>query len=206
MGAVLLRRADWHDECGALQQALADQTGIHFLQPPGARALIHRRHSWVMVILVAGVAAAEWLRQPAPVWVALAWVCVAAAVATLWPLAGWRRRILAALLLALAVTLTPSQRQLSDIETRWPDEREHRVSAAFQHLEGDLRSVLDRAERLAQAATQSAPSSRAEAFQALDRLVPRGGPQMSVVGFDQQGPPRGWAGRHRVPAPAPGAP
>src|SRR3954467_8501090 len=115
MGAVLLCRADWHDQCGALQQALADQTGAHFLQPPGERALIHRRHSWVMVILVAGVAAAEWLHQPRPVWVVVAWLCVAAAVAALWPLAGRRRRILAALLLALAVTLTLSQRQVSAI-------------------------------------------------------------------------------------------
>src|SRR5215210_8819975 len=103
MGAVLLRRADRHDERGALEQVLPYHAGSHFLQPPGARALIHRRHSWVMVILVAGVAAAEWLRQPAPIWVAVAWVCVAAAIAALWPLAGWRSRILAALLLALAV-------------------------------------------------------------------------------------------------------
>src|SRR4051812_16011092 len=153
MGAVLLRRADRHDERGALQQALPYHTGIHFLQPPGARALIHRRHSWVMVILVAGIAAAEWLRQPTPIWVGVAWVCLAAALAALWPLSGWRRRTLTALLLALAVTLTLSQRQLSAIETRWPDEREHRLSAAFQHLEGDLRSVLHRAEGLAQAAT-----------------------------------------------------
>jgi signal transduction histidine kinase len=153
----------------------------------------------VIVILVAGVAAAEWLRHPAPLWVGIAWLCVPAALAALWPFAGWRRGILAALVLALAPSLTLWQRQLTAIETRWPDEREHRVAAAFEHLEGDLRSVLHRTERLAQEAAQSPPSSRAEAFQTLERLVPDRGPEMSVVVFDQQGSPWAWAGRHRLP-------
>jgi two-component system nitrogen regulation sensor histidine kinase NtrY len=161
--------------------------------------LIHRGQSWVIVVLAAGVAAAEWLRQPAPIWVGIAWTCVAAAVVAFWPLADWRRRILAALLLALAASVTLSQRQLTAIETRWPDEREHRVTAASQHLAGDLHSALHQAERLAEAAVRSAPSSRAEAFHTLERLVPPGGPEMSVVVFDQQGLPWAWAGRHRLP-------
>jgi signal transduction histidine kinase len=161
--------------------------------------LIHRGQSWVIVVLAAGVAATEWLRQPAPVWVLIAWACVAGTAAALWPLAGWRRRMLAALLLTLAVSLTLSQRRLTAIETHWPDEREHRVTAASQRLEGDLHSALHQAERLAQAAVRSAPSSRAAAFHTLDRLVPSGGPEMSVVVFDQQGLPWAWAGRHRLP-------
>jgi signal transduction histidine kinase len=161
--------------------------------------LIHRGQSWVIVILVAGVAAAEWLRQPAPLWVGIAWACVAGAAAALWPLAGWRRRILVALLLALAASLTLSQRRLTAIETRWPDERERRVTAASQHLDGDLRSALHRTDTLAQAAARSAPNSRAQAFHTLDRLVPPSGPEMSVVVFDQQGLPWAWAGRHRLP-------
>ena len=150
------------------------------------------------MVLVAGVAAAEWLRQPSPLWVGIAWACVAGAVLAMWPLAGWRRRMLAALLLALAASLTFSQRRLTAIETRWPAERERRVTAASEHLEGDLRSAQHRAERLAEAATQSSPSSRAEAFHALQRLVPRGGPELSVVVFDRQGLPWAWAGRHRL--------
>jgi two-component system, NtrC family, nitrogen regulation sensor histidine kinase NtrY len=161
--------------------------------------LIHRGQSWVIVILAAGVAATEWLRQPAPVWVGIAWACVAGAAVILWPLAGWRRRILAALLLALAASLTLSQRQLTAIETRWPEEREHRVTAASQRLAGDLHAALHQAERLAQAAAATAPSSRAEAFHTLDGLVPSGGPEMSVVVFDRQGLPWAWAGRHRLP-------
>ena len=124
---------------------------------------------------------------------------MAGAAVALWPLAGWRRRILAALLLALAASLTSSQRQLTAIETHWPDEREKRVTAASEHLQGNLKSALHRAERLAEAAARNAPSSRAEAFHALEQLVPRSGPEMSVVVFDQQGLPWAWAGRHRLP-------
>ena len=149
--------------------------------------------------MAAGVAAAEWLHQPAPIWVGIAWACVAGAGVALWPLAGWRRRLLAALLLALAASLTLSQQRLTIIETRWPPEREHRVTAASQRLAGDLHSALQRAERLAQAAILSAPGSRAEAFHTLDGLVPRSGPEMSVVVFDQQGLAWAWAGRHRLP-------
>src|ERR1700675_3718963 len=119
MGAVLLSRADRHDERGALEQALAHQARSHFLQTPGAPVLIHRGQSWVIVILAAGVAAAEWLRQPTPIWVGIAWACVAGAAVALWPLAGWRHRLLAALLLALAASLTLSQQRLTPLESRW---------------------------------------------------------------------------------------
>ena len=153
----------------------------------------------MIVILAAGVAAAEWLRQPTPIWVGIAWACVAGAAVALWPLAGWRRRLLAALLLALATGLTLSQQRLTAIETRWPEEREHRVTAASQHLAGDLHAALHQAERLAQAAVGNARGSRAEAFHTLDGLVPPNGPEMSVVVFDQQGRPWAWAGRHRLP-------
>jgi two-component system, NtrC family, nitrogen regulation sensor histidine kinase NtrY len=160
---------------------------------------MHRGQSWVVVILAAGVAAAEWLRQPGLLWVVIAWAAAAGAVATLWPLAGWRRRLLSALLLSLGASLTVSQHRLTTIETRWPEERERRVTGASQHLAGDLQSALHRAERLAEAAAQRAPGSRAEAFHTLENLVPVHGPEMSVVVFDQQGLPWAWAGRHRVP-------
>ena len=76
----------------------------------------------------------------------------------------------------------------------------HRVTAASERLEGDLRSVLHRADRLAEAAARitcrptEPPRSRV-----LSRLVPAGGPEMSVVVFDPQGDPWAWAGRHRLP-------
>jgi signal transduction histidine kinase len=161
--------------------------------------LIHRERWWVVVVLVAGGAAAEWLRAPllVPVWIA--WACVPAAVAALWPLAGWRRRVLALLLLGLAVALTAAGGNLKSIETRWAKEREDRVTGASRHLAGDLHSALHRAERLAEAAIASSPDNRAAAFRVLDRLMPSAGPEMSVVVFDPQGHPWAWAGRHRLP-------
>jgi signal transduction histidine kinase len=161
--------------------------------------LIHRSRLWVVVVLAAGGAAAEWLRHPAAAWLWVAWVCALAGIATLWPLAGWRRRTLALLLLGLAVSLTLAQRQLKAIETRWPRERESRVTAASERLQGDLHSALHRAERLAEAAIGIQSENRALGFQVLDRLVPSAGPEMSVVVFDQQGTPWAWAGRHRLP-------
>ncbi len=152
------------------------------------------------MVLVAGGAAAEWLRAPSPVPVWIAWACVLAAVLLLWPVAGWRRRALALLLLALAGALTISERQLKSIENRWEQEREDRVTSASQRLDrGDLHSALHRAEHLAEAAIATSADDQAGAFRVLDRLVPTAGPEMSVVVFDPQGHPWAWAGRHRLP-------
>src|SRR5215210_626519 len=199
MRAVLLGCANRHNQRGALEQALADHPRSHFLQTPGALVVIHRGQSWVIVVLAAGVTAAEWLHDPAPRWAWVAWACVAGAAAVLWPLASWRPRALVALLVGLAASLSFSQQRLTAIETRWPDERERRVTAASQHLAADLHSALSRAERLAQAAVQSAPASRAEAFRTLEGLIPGGGPEMSIVLFDDQRLPWAWSGRHRLP-------
>jgi len=152
-----------------------------------------------VVVLAAIGAAAEWLRQPSPIWVWVGWACVLAGAFALYPFEGRRRRALAAALLGLALSLTLAQRQLRAIETHWPEEREGRVTAASQRLEGDLRSVLHRAERLAEAAAGIAPTDRAAALQVLSRLIPGGGPEMSVVVFDAAGDPWAWAGRHRLP-------
>lgn len=122
-----------------------------------------------------------------------------AAAGALYPFDSWRRRLLATTLAGLAMALTLTQRQLTSIETRWFDEREDRVTAASQRLAGDLRSVLHRAERLAKAAVGTPPTDRGAALQALARLVPASGPEMSVVVFDEQGDPWAWAGRHRLP-------
>jgi len=127
------------------------------------------------------------------------WTCVLAAGVALYPFRGWRPRALVITLACLALSLTISQRQLTAIETRWADVREGRVTAASQRLAGDLRSVLRRAERLAEAAVNTPSNDRAAALQVLDRLVPAGGPEMSVVVFDQRGDPWAWAGRHRLP-------
>ncbi len=152
-----------------------------------------------MVVLAAIAAAAEWLRHPAPAWVWIAWVAVAAAAVVLYPIGGWRRRALVEVLAGLTLALTITQRQLTAIETRWPEEREHRVTTASQRLEGDLRTARRRAERLAEAAAAMPSDDRAAALVMLDRLIPVGGPEMSAVVFDEQGNPWAWAGRHRLP-------
>src|SRR6476659_126239 len=146
MRPVLLGRAHWYDERRPLEQSFAYHPRSHFLQTPGVPFLIHRGQSWVIVVLAAGVSAAEWLHHPATAWVWIAWACAAGAAAALWPLTSWRRRVLTALLLGLAATLTLTQQRLTAIETHWPEERERRVTAASQHLAGDLHSALPRAE------------------------------------------------------------
>src|SRR5215216_3562934 len=199
MGAVLLRRAHGHDEGRPREQTLPHRNGSHFLQTPGVLVLSHWRRSWVLIVVAAGGAVAEWLRQPAAAWVWVAWICVAAEVAVIWPLGGWSRRGLALLLCGLAVGLTIGHVQLKAIETRWPEEREARVTRASQHLAGDLHSALHRAERLADAAIASPADDRLAALTVLDRLVPSAGPEMSVVVFDQHDHPWAWAGQHRLP-------
>jgi hypothetical protein len=154
---------------------------------------------WLVVVLAAGIVAAEWLRHPAPTWVGLEWACVLAAAAALWPFRDRRRLVLIVLLAGLALGTTLSQRRLTAIEARWPEERERRVSAAFERLKGELHSVLRRAEGLADAAARVPPDDRAAAFRALERLTPKTGPEMSVIIFDTGGLPWAWAGQHRLP-------
>ncbi len=164
MGTVLLGRADRNYESRAHPEALAHRDGGHFFQPPGALLLSHRTQSWVVVVLGATGAAAEWLRQPSSLWVAVGWACVVAAFASLYPFLGWRRRGLMAaswprwrLPYGDAASTSPASRPAGR------DEREDRVTAASRRLAGDLRSVLHRAERLAAAAVRSSsdrPSRR----------------------------------------------
>ncbi|HEU5303639.1 MAG TPA: ATP-binding protein [Gemmatimonadales bacterium] len=149
-------------------------------------------------MLAAIGASAEWLRQPSPVWVWIAAGCSLAGIASLWPFEGWRRRVLAVLLLGLALTMMLVQRQLGAIEQRWPEERENRVTSASRRLAGDLHSVLHRAERLAEAAITTPADDQAAALDMLGHLMPAGGPEMGVVVFDPRGDPWAWAGRHRL--------
>ncbi|HEY5941132.1 MAG TPA: hypothetical protein VIT87_09935, partial [Gemmatimonadales bacterium] len=196
---MLLGRAHRHDKRRSHLKALAYRDGGHLFQTPGALVLSHRERWWVVVVLAAVGAAAEWLRQPSPMWVWVAWACVLAGAAPLYPFVGWRRRALAVALLGLTLGLTLAQWQLRIIETRWPEERERRVAAASERLDGRLRSVKHRVDRLAEAAARISPTDRAAALQVLSRLLPAGGPEMSVVVFDSAGDPWAWAGRHRLP-------
>src|SRR3954452_20921189 len=112
---MLLGRSHRHDERRPLQQALGDRAGGHVLQPPRVSLLSHRGRLWVLVVVAAGVAVAEWLRQPGGLWVWVAWISVGAEVALLWPVSGWRRRALLILLGGLATALTLGHRQIRAI-------------------------------------------------------------------------------------------
>src|SRR5205085_8883041 len=133
-------------------------------QTPGAPVLIHRGRVWLIIVLAAGIIAAEWLRHPSLAWAGIEWGCAGAAAAALWPFRDARRVVLVTLIAALALILTLSQRRLTAIETGWPEEREARVTGASLHLQGDLHSAFRRTERVAQAAARISPNDRAAAF------------------------------------------
>jgi signal transduction histidine kinase len=153
----------------------------------------------VVVVVAAVAAAAEWLRQPAWVWVAAVALALAAIALLLRPLAGWRRRSLAAALGGLLLAMGVMQWRLAAIEHHWPEQRKERVEAASRRLDGDLHAAYHRAEHLAEAAAAGAGDDRGRAFELFDRLVPSAGPEMSVVVLDTAGRPWAWAGRHRLP-------
>jgi two-component system nitrogen regulation sensor histidine kinase NtrY len=152
----------------------------------------------VVVVLAAGVAAGEWLRRPSAPWAIVGAAAMLAALLALAPFLGYRRGALATALAGLALTLITAQWQLTSIERHWPDQRQHRIDAAYRRLGGDLHSALRRAERLAGAAAATTRTDRETAFEVLDRLIPTSGPEMSVVVLDPKGEPWAWAGRHRL--------
>jgi two-component system nitrogen regulation sensor histidine kinase NtrY len=161
--------------------------------------LRHRAWSWLLVVVAVAAAAAEWLRRPGlPAVVAMV-VAFGLGLAAARPPAGWRRRMMLAVLAVLGAVLAATQWRLAAIEGRWPVERERRVEAASERLAGDLHAAFQRAERLAQAAAAVPRDDRSAAFAILGRLMPRTGPEMSVVILDSTGAPWAWAGRHRLP-------
>ena len=140
-------------------------------------------------MLAAGLSAAEWLRRPGWGWVVVSAILAIALLVVLRPLAGMRRRALLVALGAMVAALVVLQVRLSAIEHRWPEQRKARVTAASRRLAGDLHAAYHRADRLAAKAAGTPPEDRAGAFAALDRLIPDGGPEMSVVILDAQGSP-----------------
>ena len=187
MGPVLFGGADRYDQRWALEQSLAHRTGSHLFQTPGTgtRILMHRGRRWLVIVVAAGIVAAEWLRHPSLTAVLLEWACLVAGIGLLQPWREPRRYPVAVLLAAIALTMTASQRSVMVIETRWPEERERRINAASEHLDRiDLPSTLERADRLARAAAAIPFDDRAAAFHVLHRLMPRVGADLIVVVFD----------------------
>lgn len=151
------------------------------------------------------LATAEWLRRPAWPWAVAAIVLTMAAVAALRPLAGWRRRSLAAALVGLTAAIGLAHYRLARIDNDWPAEREARIEAAARVLGDELRASLQSAvDAAAAAAALDADADRRTAFAAVAAALPRDGVEMGIAVLDSAGRPWAWAGRHRLPPEASG--
>jgi signal transduction histidine kinase len=144
--------------------------------------------------LALAAVAAEWLRAPATGWV------IAAALLAVVALAALRRKQpwLTASMAALAIVLGVAQHELVKVGREWPAERERRVSAAFQRLQGELRGALHTADLLAANAIKVASGNQSAAFAVLSKRLPRDGAEAAVVILQPTGVPWAWAGRHRL--------
>ncbi|HEU5154837.1 MAG TPA: hypothetical protein VFU03_08925, partial [Gemmatimonadales bacterium] len=159
--------------------------------------LIHR-HSWSVLIGATAIAAAEWLRRPAPVWTVSVAVLLLGAIYLSWP---QRRRWTVALCLALAaltLAMAVGGRRLSSVEHRWPAVRERLVTQASQQLETELRQALHRADAAAAKALEVAKGDRAAAFTSLAQSTNSPGPELGLAILESTGTPWAWAGRHRL--------
>jgi len=159
--------------------------------------LIHR-HGWSVIIGATAIAAAEWLRRPAPGWTFAVAVLLLGAIYLSWPR---RQRWMVALSLALAaltLAMAIGGRRLSSIEHRWPAVRERLVTQASQQLETELRQALHRADAAAAKALEAAKGDRAAAFSSLAQSANSAGPELGLAILEPTGTPWAWAGRHRL--------
>jgi signal transduction histidine kinase len=107
----------------------------------------------------------------------------------------WGAVLVAAL---LAATVALETGALLRIDRHWPESREAAVSAASRRLGGELDGAVRLARSLADQAVLTSRLGDAEAFDALEALVPKGGPAHGVVLFDTAGHARAWAGINRT--------
>ncbi|HEU5049122.1 MAG TPA: hypothetical protein VFU00_02295, partial [Gemmatimonadales bacterium] len=160
----------------------------------------HRSRWWVVMVILAVLAAAEWLRMPAT---ALAWAAGAGALAAAVLALSGGRWLTAALAVVLGVTaaeVAVTQRLLISIAGDWPAQREARIEAYGDRVGGELRAALREAVRLAAVGAEAAHLDRSAAFERLAAALPRSGIERAVVVLDSAGGPWAWAGRHRVAA------
>lgn len=156
---------------------------------------------WWLAAVVATIAtAAEWARSPVAGWAwATALLALAAAAGALRRRRGWGSVALTALLAGTAVLVPLHQRSISRLATHWPEERERRIEAASERLEGDLRSDLLRIGQIAARVRGLASLGDEDLFHALDDIIPLGGVETGVALFRPDGSLRAWSGRHRLP-------
>jgi signal transduction histidine kinase len=165
-----------------------------------------RARPTVWLALTALVAAVEWLRNPAVVWVeatlAVALVALALDVRQSARPAGGaslQRWLPGLAVLVLGLTMGNAEWRIAPVRANWPAERERRVNAAFQRDSAELRAAVTRVEQLSAAAVPLAKGDRETAFAELARALPRDEAEMAVVILESTGVPWAWAGRHRLP-------
>src|SRR5512143_1087294 len=165
-----------------------------------------RTRPTVWLALTAFVAAVEWLRNPAVVWVAatlaVALLALALEMRQTARSAGGssvHRWLPGLAVLVLGLTMANAEWRIAPVGANWPAERERRVNAAFQRLSGELRAAVTRADQLSAAAVPLGKGDREAAFAELGRVLPRDQAEMAVVILESTGVPWAWAGRHRLP-------
>jgi signal transduction histidine kinase len=161
------------------------------------------RHRIALAALALSVAAAEWLRHPTPLMVALSAGVAAAALAAVVGKPGPHlfRALVPTWLLLVPLSQSWFQFRIYRIERQWPAVRESIVRTDSARLAQDLRLALKRSDDLALAGVSAGAGDRATAFAVLQQAVPADGPRSGVAVLESSGTPWAWAGRHqRYPA------
>jgi two-component system nitrogen regulation sensor histidine kinase NtrY len=165
----------------------------------------HLARWWAPLVLLACAAAAEWLRQPSPLWVLGAVLAGIGAAAALRPWSSWRRRSLVAALVGLGFGLGAAHWQLRTVETAWEAKRSATVESASRELRRSLRRAYRAVRGLAAAAAEPVDTNRETGFRQLAQAVPIWGPEMGIALLDSAtDAPWAWAGHHRLPPTADG--
>jgi len=152
---------------------------------------------WLPAAALTVVAAGEWLRAPVIPWIVAACVAAAVGILGLRPWVGWRSRLIATALAALALTPLITEWRLTQLDKFWPAIQHARIDRAADRLAGDLHAAYLLANRLADEAS-AAPTILPQTFAALERAVPEAGLEAGVALLDETGRAQAWAGSHRL--------
>lgn len=152
---------------------------------------------WLPGSFLTVLAAGEWLLAPTTPWTLAVSLFAAVGIFSLRPWRDWLPRVLAGLLLLLAVMPVATQWRLAQIELHWALIQRARVDRAADRLAGDLHAAYSLASRLAEAAS-AAPNNVQASFGALEGAVAGAPLEAGVAVLEEDGRVRAWAGSHRL--------